>query len=236
MEKITLSPSKLNLLNDCTRCFYDQNALNIPRPRGIMPSLPGGMDRTMKKYFSNFRGELPPVINGLVPGVLYQDAAKLKKWQYWKTAPRYVDASLSVEVYGAIDDLLIQPDGSVDPFDFKTKGAMPETDGSEYYQLQMDIYNLLFASNGFKVNNRAFLGYLFPLAVNPAEQPADAMKILPVNFGVCVFELKCSTERAKETIAKACEILRGPRPDPNPECEVCSFVEKRFGVCSKIGV
>jgi len=230
IEKITLSPSKLSLLKECERCFFDTNVLGIKRPRGIFPSLPGGMDRMMKAYSNQYRGDLPPVLKGIVPGVLHPDGAKIKKWQYWRTAPRYFDAELNVEVYGAIDDMLIQPNKSVDPLDFKTKGSMPKTDGSEYYQLQMDIYNLLFASNGFKINNRAFLAYLWPnLAVdevnyiNHEKAPDEIVTI----FKVKVFELKCDTDRAKETISRAVKILRGKRPKPSLTCEVCSYQDAK---------
>jgi hypothetical protein len=187
------------------------------------------MDRMMKQYFSHYRGDLPPVVKGLVPGVLFKDAAKVKKWQYWKTAPRYSDEKLNVEVCGAIDDLLVQPDESVDPFDFKTKGSMPETDGSEYYQLQMDIYNLLFASNGFKINNRAFLAYMWPSLVADEVNYIDhksAPDEMVTIFKVKVFELKCDIDRAKATIAKACEIMRGERPAINLECEYCVLKTK----------
>ena len=43
---------------------------NSPRPRGIFPSLPSGMDRVIKTYFDHYRGSLPPELVGEVEGKL----------------------------------------------------------------------------------------------------------------------------------------------------------------------
>ncbi|HPN56143.1 MAG TPA: PD-(D/E)XK nuclease family protein [Candidatus Omnitrophota bacterium] len=231
--KFTLSPSKLNVLRECPRCFYDINMNGIARPRGPFPSLPGGIDIVMKKYLANYCGSLPPILTGEVPGKLYADAAKLKRWQFWRTAPMFEDKGLDVAVYGAIDNLLVQVDNSVDPLDVKTKGSEPKTDGSEYYQLQMDIYNLLFSVNGFKVNNRAFLLYLYPalaceeIKTIKEEMPADQIVML---FKRKVFEIKCSTDRARETIKTAVDILNGPRPESSPDCEYCNWLNLTTGI------
>ena len=47
----------------------------IHRPRGVFPSLPGGMDNLIKKYFDTYRlqNKLPPEIDGKVEGVLMAD-------------------------------------------------------------------------------------------------------------------------------------------------------------------
>ena len=41
---VTLSPSSLNLMKDCPRCFWVQFNKGIKRPNGIFPSLPSGID------------------------------------------------------------------------------------------------------------------------------------------------------------------------------------------------
>ena len=71
MESISLSPSKLGVLRDCAKCFYDANMMSCPQPRGIFPSLPGGVDRVMKMYLDQYRGGLPPSLKGQIPGVLW---------------------------------------------------------------------------------------------------------------------------------------------------------------------
>jgi len=57
-----LSPSSLNLMNECERCFWLDKHNVWKRPNGIFPSLPSGMDRILKTHFDKFRdkGLLPP--------------------------------------------------------------------------------------------------------------------------------------------------------------------------------
>jgi len=45
------SPSKLNLVKDCPRCFWLEFNKKFRRPRGIFPSLPSGMDKILKNHF-----------------------------------------------------------------------------------------------------------------------------------------------------------------------------------------
>ena len=68
MTKYFLSPSALGLFKNCPRCFWLEKVKNIKRPRGIFPSLPGGMDAVIKTYFDTFRAkkELPPELDGKI--------------------------------------------------------------------------------------------------------------------------------------------------------------------------
>ena len=57
-----LSPSSLNLLEDCPRCFWLNIMKKISRPSGAFPSLPSGVDKILKEHFDSFmrKGKLPP--------------------------------------------------------------------------------------------------------------------------------------------------------------------------------
>ena len=50
-----LSPSQLGLFKECPRCFWMGKVKGIGRPRGIFPSLPGGMDNVIKPHFDRYR-------------------------------------------------------------------------------------------------------------------------------------------------------------------------------------
>lgn len=219
MDKITLSPSGLGDLARCPRCFFDDKVLKQPHPRGIFPTLPGGMDRVMKTFFDAHRGTLPTVLRDKVPGVLYQDLNILKRWRMWQQAPQYFDPELNVLVRGGIDDMLIDGD-ILTPFDVKTKGSEPKDDGSQYYQTQMDCYNLIFQNAGFRVSEKAFLCYIYPMLCYQEQGLIDRTDIM-VSFDVKIYKLDCSIQRAKELIVKACQVLRGPRPDASATCEYC---------------
>lgn len=237
MDKITLSPSKLNVFRECPRCFYDAEVLKIPRPRGIFPSLPGGMDLTLKSYFDRYRGEnnLPFPLTGRIPGArLFPNQTQMQKMRFWRTAPRLVMADINVEVYGALDDLLVfntQQGEKFSPFDHKTRGSAPKTDGVEYYGLQMDIYGLLLQANGFPIIPSAYLAYYWPAKVDIDNEHMELnIAGVPIIFAV---EIKClviDLQRAGNTIREAVKVLRGSRPEPSETCEYCDLVRKKSAI------
>ena len=69
-REIRFSPTALNLLLECPRCFWLKYCRGIIRPKGLVPSLCSGMDREIKEYFDKFRGALPPELAGKVDGKL----------------------------------------------------------------------------------------------------------------------------------------------------------------------
>ncbi|MEK6812320.1 MAG: hypothetical protein AABX76_02065, partial [Nanoarchaeota archaeon] len=81
-----LSPSSLNLMKECPRCFWLDKHNVWKRPSGIFPSLPSGMDKILKVHFNKFRdkGELPPELcnkEDCLNLKLFDDKEKLKTWQ-----------------------------------------------------------------------------------------------------------------------------------------------------------
>jgi len=82
---IKLSPSKLNLFLDCPLCFWLEVNKGVKRPAGVFPSLPGGMDLVLKKYYDRFRGGLPPELIGRVNGKLLADEDLIKRFRNWRT-------------------------------------------------------------------------------------------------------------------------------------------------------
>ena len=234
MEPISLSPSKLNLFRECQRCFHDAYAGNCPRPRGIMASLPGGMDLILKAYVDQYRGALPPGLESALPGKLFSDMALMKKWRFWKTGLTYLDPENQIKLIGALDDCLVDNDIYI-PLDWKTKGSEPEDDGSQYYQTQLDCYNLMLNASGKNIRNEGWLVYVYPKIANAHKVPTKTdglftgeysyvMKSSLIQFGMKPFKLICDPERAREIVTKAAECLRGPRPKSPEKCEHCRYL------------
>lgn len=219
-----LSPSKLNVLNDCPRCFWIEGTL-AKRPRGIFPSLPGGMDRVFKVYFDQFRGSLPGILKEQLPmHALYDNQANLKRWRFWKSG---LTATVQtrhgqVTLIGALDDLLINTEtGQHEPLDYKTKGSEPKDDGRQYYQTQLDCYTLMLESNRLKVSGKAHLIYFWPDEIAEADGTV-------VSFKHALYTLDASPTRAKELIHKAAEILAMlTPPEQSATCEYCTFHKNR---------
>ncbi len=223
MNQVRLSPSTLNLFLECQRCFWFDKVKSIKRPRGIFPSLPGGMDRVIKAHFDSFRtkGSLPAELNKAeFDGIkLFANQAQLEKWRNWKTGLEYRDSDGSI-LSGAIDDLLVKDDRYI-PFDYKTKGSVTtEADAVKYYQNQLDCYTLLLHENKMPTAGYAFLLYYSPKSV--AEQGN-------VLFELQAVKIPTDPERARTTFRKAVALLKGPTPPVNSQCEYCAWLGKYQG-------
>ena len=217
---IKLSPSTLNLFLECPHCFWMDKVKGIKRPRGIFPSLPGGMDRVIKVHFDNFRAKdsLPPELNGThFDGIkLYRDQAQLEKWRNWRTGLEYKDADGSI-LSGALDDLLVKGDRYI-PFDYKTKGSpTTETDAIKYYQNQLDCYSLLLDVNRYPSAGFAYLLYYSPKSVGPSGA---------VQFELQALKIPTDVERARATFRKAVALLKGQEPPVGNQCEHCNWLRQ----------
>ena len=224
-----LSPSRLGTIRNCQRCFWIDMNTSISRPRGIVSTLPSGMDGIFKKWFDSHRskGILPFEVEKALSSIkgvkLYPDQEKLNKMQNWRSG---ISCTVNtMEVGGAIDDLLIDSDGVHYVFDFKTKGFNPKTDGAEYYGDQLNIYALLLEQNGFKMGDKGFLCYYYPTVVNISNSLGTE-----IVFSTKVCQLEVSAERGRETIIKAIELLAGPMPDSSPDCEYCGHHNALIGL------
>ncbi|OGL87340.1 hypothetical protein A3I40_04005 [Candidatus Uhrbacteria bacterium RIFCSPLOWO2_02_FULL_48_12] len=214
-KPLRLSPtSGLNLYNDCPRCFWLHYNGRVPRPRGIFPSLPGGMDLVIKDYFDEYRGALPPELQGRIKGDLMKDVNLMNQWRNWRTGLEYFDKQRNAVLFGALDECLVH-DGKYVPLDYKTRGSAPNDGDSErYYQTQLDAYALMLEANGYPVADFAYLVYYYPKRVG--EHGAVSFNIQPI-------ELSLDANRAKDTFEKAVDSLQKPLPNHQENCEYCSW-------------
>jgi len=62
-DKIWLSPTGIEGMNRCPRCFWLQYRKRIRQPEGIVSRLANRFDKIIKNYFDIYReiGELPPM-------------------------------------------------------------------------------------------------------------------------------------------------------------------------------
>lgn len=220
---IKLSPSTISLFMECPRCFWLQFNKNIHRPRGVFPSLPGGMDGVIKKYYDKYRkmGKLPPEIEGKVKGKLFDNEVLLKSWQSNWEGLKYYDKKLGALMKGVLDDCLVNDDIYI-PLDYKTRGYELKDDTSSHYQHQLDVYCFLLAKNGYKTADFAYLIYYFPKEVLENGQ---------VSFEVEPKKIETDIKRAENLFKDAVACLKGPEPKhhSNSTCEFCNWGFEAFG-------
>jgi CRISPR/Cas system-associated exonuclease Cas4 (RecB family) len=176
------------------------------------------MDNIFKKYFDQYRetGTLPPEISGKVEGRLFSDMEKLNVWReinFGRGGMRAEFPEYGIILAGAIDELLVGPDGKYIPFDFKTRGYATKEDTHEHYRHQLDLYALLFQKQGFAVADFGYLLFFWP----------EEYKNHSASFKTELVKMDISPERGKEVLKEVQAIVSGPMPPGHGDCEFCVY-------------
>lgn len=182
--------------------------------------MPDGMDETFKNYFDEYRrlGELPPEIAGQIDAKLFDDMKKLDVWRnidFGRGGFKAEFPEYDILVSGAIDELLVAPDGKYIPLDFKTRGYPTKEDTHEHYRHQLDFYALLFERNGLPPAKNGYLLFFWPQKYG--EGKAD--------FKTNLVEMDISPARAGQILKQVKEIIGGPKPPAHSDCEYCRYRE-----------
>lgn len=201
-----LSPSSLNLMKECPRCFWLDKHNVWKRPSGIFPSLPSGMDKILKVHFNKFRdkGELPPELcnnEDCLNLKLFDDKEKLKTWQNNLRGISWEDKEGNI-LHGAVDNILVHGKKLI-VLDYKTRGYDLKEDTHEHYQNQLDFYNFLLRKNGFNTEDFAFLLFYIPKEVMPTGE---------VIFDTTLKKMVISVTNAEEIFERALKLLKGECP------------------------
>jgi len=203
-----LSPSTLNLLEDCPRCFWLKMVKKIKRPMGPMSSIPIKMDSIIKHYFNKYRdiGKLPPIIDGKVTGWLAVGMPKTLKHEM----------NNDITVWGRPDEYLKLEDGNIVAFDHKTKSKAP---GGVHpsYQLQLDVYSFLLKKMGYDTTNKAYLAFYYP-------DECELHKGMP--FNCTIIEMKTNFSRVNKLIDKAYTVLNRKLPASDDKCDYCKWINE----------
>jgi len=220
-----VSPSGIGMLLECPRCLWYHYNESYERPRGIFPSLPGGMDEVLKVYFDEHRahGTLPPEIDGKIDGTLFTDRTKLDQWRNNRIGIKAEFPEYDMLLKGAIDDLLVDPAGKLIIFDFKTRGYPTKSDSSKYYVNQLNLYALLFSLNGFEVADTGYLLFFWP----------DSYGLGQGQFATDLMSLPIDAAKGKETLRAAHGIITGSLPPAANDCVYCAYRTRGLAVESK---
>lgn len=211
-----LSPSSLNLLEECPRCFWMKIVNKVSRPDGPFPSLPAGVDRLLKAHFDRFRdnNELPPELKKhKIDAELFHDKELLNVWRNNLKGLEYLNKRYNIMLRGAVDNIL-QKNGKLIVLDYKTRGFALKKDTAHHYQDQLDIYNFLLRKNGYKTENYAYLLFFIP------ENILETGEFI---FQTELVKMKINVKHAERLFNKAIKVVKGEMPDSNKECGWCGW-------------
>lgn len=201
--------------------------MGVHRPSGPFPSLPGGMDGLIKKYFDRYRllGQLPPELQGRVGSAeLFPDVEALNKWRNWRTGLVYQDEENGSVLSGALDDLMVDG-GRYIPTDYKTRGYDVKAGGESFYQNQLNLYALLLQANNLPPADYAWLVYWIPKGIAPAKAADDGggNRNAWVKFVIDLKKVPTDTSAALKVFRDAIQLLEGPMPQSHSGCSFCSW-------------
>ncbi len=208
-----LTPTYLDLMKECARCFWLSQHKVWKRPNGIFPSLPTGMDRILKIHFDKFRdkGELPPELcekDDCENMKLFDNKSLLKKWRNNRKGIVWQDEKGNL-LKGAIDNILVK-DGKLIVLDYKTRGFPLKDNTHEHSQDQLDIYNFLLRKNGYQTEDFAFLLFYIPKEVTETGE---------VIFDTVLKKMKINIQNAEKIWERAIKLLNSECPQKG--CEWC---------------
>ena len=216
-----LSPSSLNLMQECPRCFWLDKHDAWKRPSGAFPSLPSGMDRVLKNHFDKFmkKDKMPPELcdnNECKHLKLFDDENLLSVWRNNFKGIRFEDKKGNI-LHGAVDSILINKlNNKLIVLDYKTRGFPLKEDTAEHYQLQLDVYNFLLKKNGYETEDFSYLLFYVP---------KEILETGEVVFDTELVKINISAERGEKAFKDALKLLNGKCPKKQENCLWCVGVE-----------
>jgi len=211
-----LSPSALNLMKECPRCFWLTQHKVWKRPQGIFPSLPSGMDGILKTHFDKFmkQGKMPPELcehDECQNLKLFDDEELLQVWRNNWRGISWEDKDGNI-LKGAVDNILVKGKKLI-VLDYKTRGYPLKDDTADHYQNQVDFYNFLLRKNGYETEDYAFLLFYISKEVTATGE---------FIFDTTLVKMKVDVKNAEKIWKKALELLDSDCPKKG--CEWCEKV------------
>jgi len=218
-----LSRSKIDLFLNCPRCFYIDRRLGVNRPPMFPYTLNSAVDALFKKEFDIHRakGEAHPMMKQYGIDAIPFEHDKMDEWRNNFVGIQFLHKSTNFLIFGAIDDVWINPQKELIIVDYKSTAKSGEINLDAEWQIgykrQMEIYQWLFRQNDFKVSE---VGY-FVYANGRADKEAFDGKL---EFDVKVIPYKGDDSWVEKEIINAHKCLMENKiPDSGEDCDYCAY-------------
>ncbi len=222
-DTFKLSRSKLELFVRCPRCFYLDRRLGISQPSIPAFTLNTAVDVLLKKEFDHCRreGEPHPIMRKFGIEMVPFRHPSLDEWRDNRKGIQYLHPKTSFLVFGAIDDLWVDTEGRLSVVDYKSTSIDAEVslDGpwKDAYKRQVEVYQWLFAQNGFDVSSTAYFVYV---NADKARERFDGR--LEFSTRILPYDGDFSWVDEALTEAHIC-LMRESLPLAHPDCEWCQY-------------
>lgn len=225
-KPFALSRSKIDLYVECPRCFYLDRRLGVGRPPGYPFNLNSAVDALLKAEFDVHRGNDTQHPLQEAYGIDARPVAhdELDAWRENFKGVRVLHEPTNFEVFGAIDDLWINPAGEFMVVDYKAtskRGSITELNEKWHmgYKRQMEIYQWLLRNKGLTVSNTGYWVY----ANGMADKEAFDGK-LEFEVTLIAYEGRDDWVEGVLKLAHAC-LESDDTPKPTKDCDYCLYRE-----------
>ncbi len=160
-----VSRSKIELYMQCPRGFWLDARLKITRPNTPPFNINKAIDELFKKEFDRYRisGKPHPLMVEFKVKAVPFAHDDLETWRENFVGVFTLHEPTNLHVFGAIDDLWVNPDGELIVVDYKATAKDKDVDINSDWQIsykrQLEVYQWLLRANGFRVNDTGYFVY-----------------------------------------------------------------------------
>lgn len=215
-----LSRSKIELFLDCPQCLWLDVKQGVKRPPGFPFTINNAVDYLLKQEFDLHREAGTPhaVMKKFGVDAVPFKTPEMAQWRHNFTGVRYEHAPTDLLVFGAVDDVWVNPKGELMVVDYKATGAN-EHKIHDSYRRQMEIYQWLLRKNNFIVSPT---GYFVFAKVNKANGFASDTPVL--SFDLFVEPMVGDDSWIEPTLPRIRETINSDvAPKPSEVCEYCKY-------------
>ncbi len=165
--KWRLSRSKIDFFFECPRCFYLDNKLGTKRPGFPAFNLNIAVDELFKREFDIHRkakSQHPLMKKHNLEAIPFAHK-DLDSWRDPFVGIEYREPETDLLVSGGVDDVWVQPDGTLIIVDYKSTSKdgsitkLGDSPWEQQYTRQLGVYRWLLENNGFTVAKTGYLVY-----------------------------------------------------------------------------
>jgi CRISPR/Cas system-associated exonuclease Cas4 (RecB family) len=164
-EPFKVSRSKIELFMQCPRCFWLDVRKKITRPSSPPFNINKAIDELFKKEFDNYRSQKKPhpiMVEYSIDAIPFEHE-QLNTWRENFVGVIAVHQPTNLHVFGAVDDLWVDPAGNVSVVDYKATAKDREvsidSDWQISYKRQIEVYQWLLRQNGLPVSDTGYFVY-----------------------------------------------------------------------------
>ncbi len=216
---IKFSRSKLELFLDCPRCFWLDMKKGVKRPPPAPYTINSAIDGLLKQEFDVCRenGTAHYIIKKHNINVIPYKCKEIDTWRHNFTGIQFHHKATDFLVFGAVDDVWINPAGELIVVDYKATGA------NQYqiypqYKRQMEVYQWLLIQNGYKVSKT---GYFLFTKVNKNGGFVEGK----LSFDFFLEPQEGDGSWIEQALVNAKKTYDGSIPSYKQDCLYCQFTQ-----------